>query len=323
MHCVLEEEKQQLSWKCRKCYQNVKKIHFQILTFSSIFIFTPHFSINSSELYITTFYIMANPYYFWGACKMKIKLLSLCLILILSLSFISGCVDKQTKTDKNTTTISDTVDEAKFAEVMKEANTAYIKALVSTSQKNVSASQAAIDELVNKLTYMSDNYGQAPPAMYANDTSWTTEIERAKLIASNSQELLAGGDIEAAHTALEPMRDLFYSLHERNGVIHMGDLLTIFHATMEEAIGAANANDTEKVATYVPKLKSEWQNVTNADKPSSADENYAQVLGQVDNAIVVLNNSVSSGNLTEVKTNSENLRLAFSKTFAKYGVVIS
>lgn len=254
---------------------------------------------------------------------MKIKLFSLCLILILCLSFISGCVDEQTKSAENTTTISGTVDEAKFAEVMNEANTAYIKALVFTSQKNVSASQAAIDQLVNKLTYVSDNYGQAPPAMYTNDTSWKTEIERAKLIASNSQKLLADGDIEDAHTALEPMRDLFYSLHERNGVIHMGDLLTEFHATMEETIDAANANDTEKVVTYIPKLKTEWQNVTNADKPASADENYVQVLGQVDNAIVVLNNSVSSGNLTEVKTNAENLRLAFSKAFAKYGVVIS
>lgn len=253
---------------------------------------------------------------------MKLKLLSLCFILVLSLSFISGCVDEQAKSAENST-ISGTVDEVKFAEVMKEANSAYIKSLVLTSQKNVSASQASIDELVNKLTYVSDNYGQAPPAMYANDTSWTTEIQRAKLIASNSQELLAGGDIEAAHAALEPMRDLFYSLHERNGVIHMGDLLTIFHATMEEAIDTANANDTEKVAIYIPTLKSEWQNVTNAEKPASADENYVLVLSQVDNAIVALNNSVSSGNSTEVKINAENLRLAFSKAFAKYGVVIS
>ena len=254
---------------------------------------------------------------------MKLKSLSIYLIFVLSLSLIAGCVDQQTKSEEQTTTVSNTVDEAKFAEVMMEANTAYIKALVSTSQKNSSASQVSINELVNKLTYISDNYGQAPPAMYANDTHWTNDIEKAKLIASNSQKMLAGGDIEAAHTTLEPMRDLFYNLHKRNGSIHMGDLLTVFHSTMEEAITAANANDTKMVATYIPTLKSEWQNVTNADRPASADGNYVQVLGQVDNAIGTLNNSVVSGNLTEIKTNAENLRLAFSKAFAKYGVVIS
>ncbi|WMW22791.1 hypothetical protein RE476_02915 [Methanolobus mangrovi] len=252
---------------------------------------------------------------------MKLKLFPLYLILILLTCLVAGCVDEQVKSEDDTNAA--TVDEAEFAQIMAEANSAYIKALVSTSQKNTSASEASINLLVEKLTYVSETYGQAPPEMYANDKNWTSEIKRAVLIAAYSQEMLASGDIEAAHTALEPMRDLFFSLHERNGVIHMGDLLTVFHASMEEAITFANANDTERVASYIPTLEQEWQDVKDADKPASADEEYEQTLAQVDSAIGVLNSSIINGDSAEIRTNAENLRLAFARVFAKYGVVIS
>ncbi len=254
---------------------------------------------------------------------MKLKLLPLYFILILITCLVAGCVDEQTKNEDDTNTVPATVDEAEFAQIMAEANSAYIKALVSTSQKNTSASEASINLLVERLTYVSETYGQAPPEMYANDKNWTGEIKRAVLIAAYSQEMLASGDIEAAHNALEPMRDLFFSLHERNGVIHMGDLLTVFHASMEEAITFANANDTGMVASYIPTLEEEWQDVKDSDRPASADEEYDQTLAQVDSAIGVLNSSLTTGDSAEIKTNAENLRLAFARVFAKYGVVIS
>ncbi|WP_342305291.1 hypothetical protein [Methanolobus sp. ZRKC5] len=254
---------------------------------------------------------------------MKLKLLFVYSLIIISTFLIAGCVDEQVKNKDDTAAIPVIVDEIEFAEIMAEANTVYIEALVSTSQKNVSASQSSIDELVGKLTYVSDTYREAPPEMYTNDKNWASEIKRAVLIAEYSQEMLEEGDIETAHSTLEIMRDLFFGLHERNDVIHMGDLLTVFHASMEEAIDAANANDTEMVAAYIPTLKEEWQAVKDAEKPESADDGYKPALAQVDSAIGVLNYSVASGNLTDIKTESENLRLAFAKVFVKYGVVIS
>ncbi|WP_143072248.1 hypothetical protein [Methanolobus profundi] len=231
-------------------------------------------------------------------------------------------MDEGTENEDITTTDM-VVNETEFTEVMAEANTAYVKALVSTSQKNVSASRSSIDELVNKLTYVSDTYGEAPPEMYANDKNWQSEIKRAVLIAEYSQEMLDENDIESAHDALEPMRDLFFGLHERNNVLHMGDHLTMFHMTMEEAITAANANDTELVASYIPTLEEQWQDVKNATMPESADSNYNQSLATVDTAIEVLDDSVATGNSTLVQQDAESLRLAFAKVFAKYGIVIS
>ncbi|MDK2937930.1 MAG: hypothetical protein PWQ51_94, partial [Methanolobus sp.] len=99
--------------------------------------------------------------------------------------------------------------------------------------------------------------------------------------------------------------------------------LTRFHMNMEEAIDAANVNDTETVSSYIPTLKSEWQDVKNAEKPPSADDNYNQSLATVDTAIEVLGESASTGNSTLLKEDAEKLRLAFAKVFAKYGVVIS
>ncbi|SDF95175.1 hypothetical protein SAMN04488589_1799 [Methanolobus vulcani] len=253
---------------------------------------------------------------------MKMKMLFTCIFLTISLALISGCVEDTGKNETTETTFV-VVNETEFSQTMEEANTAYVKALVSTSQKNVNASKSSIAELVNKLSYVSDTYGENPPEMYINDKNWQTEIKRAVLIAEHSQEMLEEGDIEAAHNGLEPMRDLFFSLHERNNILHMGDYLTIFHMTMEEAIDAANVNDTETVSSYIPTLKSEWQNVKDAERPSLADSNYNQSLATVEAAIGVLEESASNENTTQVQEDSENLRLAFSKVFAKYGVVIS
>jgi hypothetical protein len=231
-------------------------------------------------------------------------------------------VEDSSENDKTETTVI-VVNETEFSQVMEEANTAYVKALISTSQKNVNASTSSIDELVNKLAYVSDTYGDNPPEMYTNDKNWKTEIKRAVLIAEHSQEMLeVEGDIEAAHTGLEPMRDLFFSLHERNNVLHMGDYLTMFHMTMEAAIDAASINDTETVTTYIPTLKREWQDVKDADIPYTADSNYNQSLATVDTAIEVLEESAATEDAIQVQEDAENLRLAFAKVFAKYGVVI-
>lgn len=254
---------------------------------------------------------------------MKMKLIFVYFLIIISTFLIAGCVDEQVKNNDHTTAIPVTVNETEFNGIMAEANTAYIKALVSTSEKNISASKSSIDELVGKLTYVSDAYGEAPPEIYATDKNWASEIKRAVLIAESSQEMLEEGDIETAHSTLEIMRDLFFGLHERNDVIHMGDLLTVFHASMEEAIDAANANNTEMVAAYIPMLEDEWQAIKDAEKPENADDGYEPALAQVESAILVLNYSVESGNLTDIKTNSKKLRLAFAKVFTKYGVVIS
>lgn len=204
------------------------------------------------------------------------------------------------------------MNETDFTGIMAETNTVYIKALVSTSQKNISPSKSSIDELVGKLSYVSDTYGEAPPQMYANDKNWAIEIKRAVLIAEYSQEMLEEDDIETAHSTLEIMRDLFFSLHEKNDVIQVGDLLTVFHASMEEAIDAANANNIEMLAACMSTLKEEWQAVKDAEEPESADDGEP-ALARVDDALVVLNNSVATGNLTDIRTDSEKLRLAFTK----------
>jgi hypothetical protein len=253
---------------------------------------------------------------------MKAKLLCTCIFFAILLAVISGCVEDSSENDKTETTVI-VVNETEFSQVMEEANTAYVKALISTSQKNVNASTSSIDELVNKLAYVSDTYGDNPPEMYTNDKNWKTEIKRAVLIAEHSQEMQeVEEDIEAAHTGLETMGNLFFSLHERNNILHMGDYLSIFHMSMEEAVDAASINDTERVATYIPTLKSEWQDVKDAEKPVLADSNYNQSLATVDNAIEILEKSSATGDAIQVQEDAENLKLAFANVFAKYGVVI-
>ncbi|MDI3487096.1 MAG: hypothetical protein PWQ50_2316, partial [Methanolobus sp.] len=123
---------------------------------------------------------------------MKIRMLLTlftCIFLAISLALVSGCVEDTDET-KETEDPVVVVNETEFEQIMEEANTAYVNALISTSQKNVNASQSSINELVNKLSYVYDTYGENPPEMYSEDRNWEIEIKRSVLIAKHSQEML-------------------------------------------------------------------------------------------------------------------------------------
>lgn len=213
--------------------------------------------------------------------------------------------------------------EAEFDALMQKANSNYVKALVSTSKKDYNASSEALSSLVEDLTAVSEGYTKNPPAVYAADEKWPETIDEALAIAVDSREKLLGNDIEAAHTALEPMRDLFLELHRRNGIGLMGDRMTEFHTTMEIAIEGANKNNTAAVAALIPELKEKWESVSSAEPPESADENYEASLQAVEIKITELENAANLDDAEETKIVAEELRQAFAQVFAKYGVVIA
>ncbi|WP_440945870.1 hypothetical protein ACSAZL_17475 [Methanosarcina sp. T3] len=212
---------------------------------------------------------------------------------------------------------------AEFDTLMQKANSNYAKALVSTSKKDYNASSEALSGLVEDLTAVSEGYTEKPPAVYASDEQWPETIDRTLAIAVDSREKLLENDIDAAHTALEPMRDLFFELHTRNGIDLMGDRMTEFHTTMEIAIEDANENNTAAVAALIPELEEEWESVSNAEPPESADENYEASLLAVELKITELGNAASLNDTEETIKVAEELRQAFAQVFAKYGVVIA
>ena len=155
---------------------------------------------------------------------------------------------KETETEIKTSDLMD----AEFVALMQKTNSNYVKALVSTSKKDYNASSEALSGLVEDLTAVSEGYTENPPAVYAADKKWPETVDGALAIAVDSREKLLENDINASHTALEPMRDLFLELHRRNGVDLMGDRMTDFHTLMEIAIEDANKNDTAAVLALIP-----------------------------------------------------------------------
>lgn len=226
---------------------------------------------------------------------------------------------KETETEIKTSDLMD----AEFVALMQKANSNYVKALVSTSKKDYNASSEALSGLVEDLTAVSEGYTENPPAVYAADKEWPENLDKALTIAVNSRENLLENDIEAAHTALEPMRDLFLELHRRNGIDLMGDRLTEFHTLMEIAIEDANKNDTAAVVALIPELEAKWESVSNAEPPESADENYEASLQAVELKITELGNAATLNDTEETIKVAEELRQAFAQVFAKYGVVIA
>jgi len=213
--------------------------------------------------------------------------------------------------------------DAEFEDLMQSANSNYVKALVSTSRKDYNASEEALDGLVEDLETVKAEYAENPPAVYAADEKWPETLDEALAIAESSREHLRENDIEAAHEALEPMRDLFREVHRRNEIDLMGDRLTDFHTIMEIAVDAANENDTVSVAIIIPELEITWEAVASAEPPETADENYEASLEAVELKIHELENAAVLNDEEETKKVAEEMRHAFAQVFAKYGVVIA
>ncbi|MCQ1536296.1 hypothetical protein FTO70_11525 [Methanosarcina sp. KYL-1] len=214
-------------------------------------------------------------------------------------------------------------EDAEFKALMQSANANYVKALVSTSKKDYNASATALEGLVSDLEEVKAVYVENPPAVYAADEKWPETLDEALAIAVSSQEYLLENDIGAAHEALEPMRDIFFELHQRNGINLMGDRLTSFHTLMEIAIEDANKNDTAAVVALIPELEAQWEGVSNAETPESADENYEASLDAVELKIHELETAATLKDEEETKKVAEEMRQAFAQVFAKYGVVIA
>ncbi|MDD3041645.1 MAG: hypothetical protein PHW56_01650 [Methanosarcinaceae archaeon] len=214
-------------------------------------------------------------------------------------------------------------EEAYFKTLMQSANSNYVKALLSTGKKDFNASEKALEALTYDLKSVETRYVKPPPAPYAADETWPETLGEALKISENSRDFLRENDIEAAHLALEPMRALFLDLHRRNGIELMGDRLTNFHTVMELAVDAANENDTLSVKMLIPELEFLWTGVKAAEPPASADEAYEPALAEVEEKIHGLEKAASLGGPEETKKTAEELRTAFSKVFAKYGVVIA
>ncbi|WP_440954439.1 hypothetical protein ACSAZK_12480 [Methanosarcina sp. Mfa9] len=206
---------------------------------------------------------------------------------------------------------------------MQSSNSNYVKALVSTSRNEYNASEEVLDALVEDLEAVKAEYAENPPAVYAADEKWPETLDEALAIAESSREQLRENDIEAAHEALEPMRDLFLELHQRNGIDTMGDRLTEFHTIMEIAVDAANENDTVAVVTLIPELELRWEAVASAEPPETADENYEASLEAVELKIHELETAAILNDEEETKKVAEEMRRAFALVFVKYGVVIA
>lgn len=215
------------------------------------------------------------------------------------------------------------VGDAEFNALMQKANSNYVKALVSTSKKDYNASSTALSGLVEDLTAVSESYTENPPAVYAADEKWPETVDGALAIAVDSREKLLENNIEASHTALEPMRDLFLELHRRSGIDLVGDRMTDFHALMEIAIEDADKNNTAAVVALIPELEAKWESVSNAEPPESADENYEASLQTVKLKLTELGNAANLNDTEETIKVAEELRQAFAQVFAKYGVVIA
>jgi len=207
----------------------------------------------------------------------------------------------------------------------------YIPTLAMTSQGNVDGANKAVKRLV---TYWEDFRGRFYNA-YPGDEEWKPNFDQiGESIAKGADIITSGGDLKAAHEALERVRQVFWKLRARNGVPYYIDRLTAYHEPMEAIVLAAMENEKMKLSpadraalqTNLKKAETRWRAVLNtpfnAELFGFDDQEVASMKRLIANeskALSDLATALQSGDDKEIIQKAKAIKAPFAQLFMSFG----
>ena len=157
-----------------------------------------------------------------------------------------------------------------FDSALAAWNAFYKRSLYATQRVYPEAAKRPLGMSHEAWYQVISRYYEGPPAEYAKDPRWRGDLAAITGHLHLAEWLVSAGDMEAAHEALEPVRQIWLEVRERNGVRHFGDELTRFHEAMEPVVlwgtgqthGGVTDENIEEFYAKVVVLDEAWQRVT-------------------------------------------------------------
>jgi len=224
-------------------------------------------------------------------------------------------------------------DRRDFDSALAAWNTFYKRALYATQRGDPEIAKRPLGMSREAWYQVIARYYEEPPAEYAEDPRWQRDLAGITGHLHLAEWLVAAGDMEAAHETLEPVRQIWLEVRERNGVRHFGDELTRFHDVMDEVVlwgtgqthGGVTDENIEEFYAKVVALDEAWQRVDRfgfypkEQLGPGGQRQYVRFMGEAADAVEELRYTVEDRLLDEIPEAAASVKRAFVPLYMQFG----
>lgn len=204
---------------------------------------------------------------------------------------------------------------------LRDAYGQYRAALFQSNAGNAEATGKAMQSLTDKWAALEMAWKDAPPPQYADDAALGETLSGVDVDIAEAAGMISAGNLADAHLALEKVREKIGDLHMRNGIVTFSDRMNAYHAKMEEvlAIGAPSPEGMTQLIEDAAVLSFLAEDIAAHPAPESADPAYAGLVDGFMKSVAAFQTATRAGDLEATKAAIGNLKVPYSKLFAKFG----
>jgi hypothetical protein len=225
------------------------------------------------------------------------------------------------------------IECADFPSALQAWNTFYKRSLVVTQRGRREPAERQLAKSREAWYQIIWRYRESPPPEYAEDARWQSDLATITGNLHIAEWLVAGGDLEGAHEALEPIRRIWMDVRQRNGIRSFGDVLTTYHDVMEpvvlwgagQAHGGVTEENIDEFQAAAAKLLEAWQSVRSfpyrpgAPRGRGGGRQFRIYMGRAEEAMEHFAVVVAERRIEEIPDASQGVKSAFLSLFIPFG----
>lgn len=208
-----------------------------------------------------------------------------------------------------------------FEGALRDAYGQYRAALFQSNSGNAEATTAAMKALSEKWSGLERQWAASPPPHYSDDAGFGATLMAVDGLITTASGQVTEGKLPEAHETLEGIRAQIGDLHLRNGMFTFSDRMNAYHAEMEHVLTAGVPADGQMtgLAQSAGVLRYLADDIAAHPAPEAADPAYAGLLNGFMASVQALQTAVEAGDAAAAKAAVDNLKVPYSKLFAKFG----
>lgn len=198
-----------------------------------------------------------------------------------------------------------------FLEDYNRMNQYYKQTLFLTGQEKRVEAVANYEALVSEYALFTGKYSTHQTYPFRNDQQFNADLERVQGMIATVGADVRGGDLKAAHVALEAVRPVFQDILKRNSFSLLAVALVDFHDAMEGVIAASDAADPARVMAAYEEADAKLRAVE-----AEANDDEIQAIRIRLDAVYML---AKEGKGSELSAKAAELKSSFVKVYLSRG----